>query len=76
MIYVSLFIIFEYVHTQLEPYLEGVAGGAPIFQVMMQTLLALVLFPVETFTSRYIYTRSAKAKAKAAKEAMGDDKKL
>lgn len=74
LIYVSLFIIFEYIHTQLEPYLEDFAGGAPIFQVMMHTLLALVLFPVENLVSNKIYLRSAAIKAaRAAKEATKDD---
>ena len=58
MIYVSLFITFEYIHTQLEPYLEHYAGGAPIFQVLMHTILGLILFPVETIVSKFIYKRS------------------
>ncbi|RED98979.1 ligand-binding sensor domain-containing protein [Marinoscillum furvescens] len=67
LIYVSLFIIFEYIHTQLEPYLEDFAGGAPIFQVLMHTLLALVLFPVENLVSHRIYVKSAaKKQAEAA----------
>lgn len=67
-IYLCLFIIFEYVHTQLEPYLEGISGGAPIFQVLMHTLLALILFPVETFTTYYLMKRkkAEDLKAKAA----------
>ncbi len=54
MIYVSLFIIFEYIHTLLEPYIEAYSGGAPIFQVMTHLLLALVLFPVERSVVGYI----------------------
>jgi len=64
MLYMSLFIIFEYFHTLLEPYLEGVSGVAPIFQVMMHTMLALILFPVENITTRYLMKRK-KAKEEA-----------
>ncbi|MEP4533765.1 MAG: two-component regulator propeller domain-containing protein [Cyclobacteriaceae bacterium] len=66
LVYITLFIIFEYVHTQLEPYLEEFAGGAPIFQVMMHALLALVLFPVENYTGRYLATRNSKIGSKAS----------
>ncbi|MEO9474461.1 MAG: two-component regulator propeller domain-containing protein [Cyclobacteriaceae bacterium] len=74
LVYITLFIIFEYVHTQLEPYLEEFAGGAPIFQVMMHALLALVLFPVESYTGKYLATRRAKSEAKAGTENTGDSK--
>jgi hypothetical protein len=67
MLYMSLFIIFEYLHTLLEPYLEGVSGGAPIFQVMMHTMLALVLFPIENLTTNHLMKRK-KAKEAAEKE--------
>ncbi|MGI9544649.1 MAG: hypothetical protein ACR2MX_15410, partial [Cyclobacteriaceae bacterium] len=53
MMYVCLFVIFEYIHTLFEPYLDGFVGGVPIFQVMIHLMLALALFPAERFIKRY-----------------------
>lgn len=58
MVYVSLFIIFEYVHTEVEPYVEKIAGETPIFQVGTNLVLALVLLPIEIRLSYYLKRRA------------------
>lgn len=60
MVYVSLFILFEYVHTEVEPYMESIAGETPIFQVATNLLLALILLPVEIRLSGYLKRRANK----------------
>ncbi|MEP0986831.1 two-component regulator propeller domain-containing protein [Ekhidna sp.] len=58
MVYVSLFILFEYVHTEVEPYVEKIAGETPIFQVGTNLLLALILLPVELRLSGFLKKRA------------------
>ncbi|WP_424963798.1 ligand-binding sensor domain-containing protein [Ekhidna sp.] len=58
MVYVTLFIIFEYIHTEVEPYLESFTGETPILQVGTNLLLALVLLPVEIRLSGFLKKRA------------------
>lgn len=51
LIYISLFIFFESIHTRFEPYLNEISGEIPIFQVVTNLNLALMLFPVEGFVA-------------------------
>lgn len=60
MVYVSLFILFEYVHTEVEPYLEAFTGETPIFQVGTNLMLALVLLPIELRLSSYLKKRASR----------------
>jgi hypothetical protein len=57
MVYVSLFILFEYIHTEVEPFVEQIAGETPIFQVAINLILALVLLPVELRLAAYLKRR-------------------
>lgn len=68
MVYVTLFVVFEYIHTELEPYIESIAGETPIFQVGINLILALVLLPIEIRLSSYLKHRE-KTRVKVA-EAM------
>ena len=47
MVYISLFLLFEYIHTELEPYLDSLSGETPIFKVVVNLILALILLPIE-----------------------------
>ncbi|GEM_PF-1158295 len=58
LIYVSLFIFFESIHTRFEPYLDEISGEIPIFQVVTNLILALMLFPVEGFVS-FVFKKKA-----------------
>lgn len=58
MVYVSVFIAFEYVHTEMEPYLNRVSGETPIFQVGVNLLLALCLLPIEIRLTKYLKVRA------------------
>lgn len=65
MMYVSIFIVFEFIHTLMEPYIDSFAGSAPLFQVLLNLLLALVLFPAEHYITRYFQYRDRKAQRMA-----------
>ena len=58
MVYVSVFIAFEYVHTEVEPFIENLTGETPIFQVGFNLLLALMLLPIEIRLTRYLKQRA------------------
>ena len=47
MVYISLFLVFEYIHTEMEPYLDELSGETPIFKVVVNLVLALLLLPIE-----------------------------
>lgn len=60
MVYISLFLIFEYIHTELEPYIDSIAGETPIFQVGINLVLALFLLPIELRLASYLKSREAR----------------
>ncbi len=60
MIYVSLFMVFEYVHTELEPYIEQLSGEASIYEVVLNLVLALMLLPLELRLAKYLKKRREK----------------
>jgi len=60
LVYVCLFIIFEYLQNFLEPYTENYVGGAPVFKILINLSLALFLFPVEGLVKSYFYGNSKK----------------
>ena len=68
MVYVSLFIAFEYVHTELEPYLDDFSGETPIFQVAVNLVLALCLLPIEIRLSSYFKRRAKKVALQQERE--------
>lgn len=61
MVYICIFIAFDYIHTELEPYLEEFSGETPIFQVAVNLLLALCLLPIEIRMTRYMRKRREQA---------------
>ena len=58
MIYVSVFIVFEYIHTLSEPYIQNYTGAVPVFQVMMNLMLGLALYPAERVIVGYIQRKN------------------
>ena len=66
LIFACVFTIFEYIHTQLEPYIDSFAGGPAIFKVLVNLLLALILFPVESIITRHLNARRKQKEMVAA----------
>jgi len=54
LIFVCIFILFEFAQTLLEPYFVLVVGGAPLFKVLINLILAVILFPLEKFIRKYL----------------------
>jgi len=59
LVFVSIFIIFEFIQTLLEPYFEDVIGGAPLFKVLINLVIASLLFPAEKMLR--VYFRKVKS---------------
>ncbi|MBL4656704.1 MAG: hypothetical protein JKX73_01800 [Flavobacteriales bacterium] len=47
LVFISIFVIFEFIQTLLEPYFDDVVGGAPLFKVLINLVIASLLFPAE-----------------------------
>jgi len=60
LIFVCLFIIFEFIQTLLEPWYEKIVGAAPIITVLLNLALASILFPVQTLLRAYLRGRKMK----------------
>lgn len=43
----TLLVIFEFINVTLEPYVEGIAGGVPVFKLLLNVLIAVLFFPLE-----------------------------
>ncbi|RED97090.1 ligand-binding sensor domain-containing protein [Marinoscillum furvescens] len=72
MVYICIFIAFDYIHTELEPYLEEFSGETPIFQVAVNLLLALCLLPIEIRMTRYMKKRREQAALAADRKSQPD----
>jgi ligand-binding sensor domain-containing protein len=47
MVFVSLFIVFEFLQNWIEPFTSAFVGQAPIYRTVLNLILALLLLPVE-----------------------------
>jgi ligand-binding sensor domain-containing protein len=53
MVYILLFIIFEYIIIFLEPYTKNFENGAPVASVIINLVLALILLPIEDYSKKF-----------------------
>jgi hypothetical protein len=50
----TLLVIFEFINVTIEPYIEGIAGGIPVFKIVLNLLVAGLFFPLEKLFMRKI----------------------
>lgn len=67
MAFITLFMIFDYLETSSEEYVQGFVGAAPLFQVIFHLMVALLILPIESFIQVRLSKR-AKENAKKALE--------
>lgn len=58
LVYVCLFIMFEFLQNFLEPYVKNYVGGAPVFRILINLILALMLFPIEGLIKTFFYDKA------------------
>jgi len=54
----TLLVIFEFVNVTIEPYIEGVAAGVPVFKILLNLLIAGLFFPLEKLFIRKLKSKS------------------
>ncbi|MBW8048879.1 MAG: hypothetical protein FVQ77_00770 [Cytophagales bacterium] len=62
MVYITLFVIFEFIQNLCEPLYEEYVGSAPIIKTLLNLVLASTLLPVQLFLRRYLRGRDLKNK--------------
>lgn len=60
-LYITLFVAFDYVEVIFEMKFKTFTGSAPIFQVLSHLVLAVLLFPIEGYVKRYFKSQREKA---------------
>jgi tetratricopeptide (TPR) repeat protein len=59
-IFVSVLILFEFLLVLSDPYVDGLTGGIPVYKLGMNTLLAVLVFPLHTLFERKLKKRIKK----------------
>jgi len=54
LVYISLFVIFEFIQNLTEPIYEEFVGSAPIIKTLLNLILASTLLPVQLFLRKYL----------------------
>jgi ligand-binding sensor domain-containing protein len=58
MVYITLFVIFDYLEIIFEDIFQDYTGTVPIFQVLSHLVLALMLFPIEGVVHEFFKKRN------------------
>ena len=62
LIFVSLLLVFEFLLVFLDPYLDNVTKGVPIYKLIVNVVLATFIFPVHGFLEKRFKRRVKKLK--------------
>ena len=62
LVYISLFVIFEFIQNLCEPLYEDLVGSAPIIKTLLNLILASTLIPVQLFLRKYLRGQEQKGK--------------
>lgn len=58
LVFALVFILLEYILVNVEPHLEQFQNGAPVFQVLINLVLALLLLPLEDLLKKVFHRES------------------
>ncbi|MBW8048880.1 MAG: hypothetical protein FVQ77_00775 [Cytophagales bacterium] len=64
LVYICLFVIFEFIQNLCEPLYEEYVGSAPIIKTLLNLVLASTLLPVQLFLRKYLRGKQQKGKDK------------
>ncbi len=59
-IFVSVLILFEFLLVLTDPYVDGFTHGIPVYKLGMNTLLAILVFPLHTLFERKLKNKIKK----------------
>jgi len=54
LVYICLFVVFEFIQNLCEPFYENFVGGAPIIKTLLNLVLASVLLPVQLLLRKFL----------------------
>ena len=60
LVFICLFIIFEFIQNLCEPFYEEYVGSTPIVKTLLNLILISILLPAHTFLRRYLIGRKKK----------------
>ncbi|MBN4051865.1 tetratricopeptide repeat protein [Cytophagaceae bacterium AH-315-L13] len=63
-IFISFLILFEFILIVADPYIEEWTGGAPVYQLIFNALIAGCIFPLHSFFERKLKKRLIKTERK------------
>jgi ligand-binding sensor domain-containing protein len=57
-LFVSVFVIFEFINNQIEPYFDQFIGGASLIKTFMNLIVAVILIPMEGWLKKVFTGKS------------------
>lgn len=68
LVYICLFVIFEFVQNLCEPFYENFVGSAPIIKTLLNLILASTLLPVQLLLKNFLGGTSVKTGRKGMED--------
>jgi tetratricopeptide (TPR) repeat protein len=69
-VFVTIILILEFLLVVLDPYIDKYTGGIPISKLIINTILALMLAPLQQIMERYIKKKVIEAKMQEKKSSI------
>lgn len=69
-VFVTIILILEFLLVVLDPYIDKYTGGIPISKLIINTILALMLAPLQQIMERYIKKRVLEARLEEKKSSI------
>jgi len=62
--FVPFVLLFEFITELIEPWTEALTGDQPIYEVLINAAVVLIIFPIQYFFEKKLRQRLYKAKRK------------
>jgi len=66
--FIPFVLLFEFITEIIEPYTEALTGDQPIYEVLINTAIVLIIFPIQYIFEKKLRQRLDKAKQKRAEK--------
>ncbi|MBW8049098.1 MAG: tetratricopeptide repeat protein [Cytophagales bacterium] len=73
--FVPFVLLFEFITELTEPWTEGFTGDQPIYEVLINTVVVLIIFPIQYIFEKKLRERLYRAKKKRAVARIGNPRK-
>ena len=55
LVYILIFLVFEYLHVFVDQYTDHLKGGAPVVSIVINLLIAILLLPLEAISHKFFF---------------------